>query len=314
MKKKIIEGYRLSYIEAVKMQNEYSDSELFTLADDLRKNFQGQKFSTCMIMNAKSGNCSEDCKWCAQSKFHNTKISVFPLVKYNDVLQEGQHAQMVGVEMFGLVASGRRVPKQEINELSDIYRKLNETTSNLKLCASLGLLRKEDLQKLFDAGVKRYHCNIETAPSYFNQLCTTHTIEEKVATIKAAQEVGMHICSGGIIGMGETMEQRIEMAVFLQSLHVDSIPINILQPMPNTPLEGASPLSDNEILRTLAVFRIVNPEADIRFAGGRMRIKHIQKEALQCGVSAAIVGDLLTTIGSTVKEDMELFQELGYEI
>lgn len=314
MKRKIIEGYRLNYIEAVKMQNEYSDLELCTLANDLREHFQEKRLSTCMIMNAKSGRCSEDCKWCAQSKFHNTGISVYPLVEYDDALTEAQYATSVGVEMFGLVASGRRSSQREINQLTAIYQKLNDATSNLKFCASLGLLTKNDLQKLYQAGVRRYHCNIETAPSYFNKLCTTHTIEEKVATIKAAQEVGMTICSGGIIGMGETMEQRIEMAVFLQSLKVDSIPINLLQPIPKTPLEDASPLSDSEILRTFAIFRIINPQADIRFAGGRIRIKHIQKQALSSGVSGAILGDMLTTIGSTVREDLKLFEELGYRI
>lgn len=314
MKKKIIEGYRLSYIEAMRIQDEYSNSELFTLANDLRKHFQGQKLSTCMIKNAKSGSCSEDCKWCAQSKFHNTGISVFPLVDYDNTLAEVQYAETVGVEMFGLVASGRRVSQREVGQLTEIYKKLSSATPNIKLCSSLGLLSKDDLKKLYESGVRRYHCNIETAPSYFDRLCTTHTIEEKVATIKAAQEVGMSICSGGIIGMGETMEQRIEMAVFLQSLKVDSIPINLLQPIANTPLEGATPLNDNEILRTFAIFRIINPQADIRFAGGRMRIKHIQKQAFGTGVSGAMLGNLLTTIGSGVEEDLELFEELGYKI
>lgn len=167
-----------------------------------------------MIMNVKSGNCSEDCKWCSQSKFYNTDISIFPLVKYDAAVIEVLNAERVGVEMFGFVASGRRASKREIAQLSDTYKKLIETTPRIKFCASLGLLAKDDMQILFDAGVRRYHCNIETAPSHFKNLCTTHTIEEKVATIKAAQEVGMSICSGGIIGMSETMEQRIEMALF----------------------------------------------------------------------------------------------------
>lgn len=314
MKKKIIEGYRLSYIEAVKMLDEYSDAELFSLADDLRNHFQGKKISTCMIMNAKSGACTENCKWCSQSKFHNTGISVYPLVNLDDAVRDAQNAESNGVERFGLVTSGRSVSQREVDQLVHIYQGLKKATPRLNLCSSLGLISKDKLQKLYDAGVRRYHCNIETAPSYFEKLCTTHTVEEKVETIKAAQEVGMSICSGGIIGMGETMEQRVEMAVLLQQLNVDSIPVNLLQPIPNTPLEGVSPLGDNEILRSFAMFKIVNPQADVRLAGGRVRIKHIQEEALKSGISGALVGDMLTTIGSKVKEDFAVFDKLGYTI
>ena len=312
MKQKIIEGYKLTYIEAIKMLQEYSDIELFDLANDLRTHFQGKKLATCMIMNAKSGSCSEDCKWCSQSKHHNTGVAVYPLVDYHKTLKDAQCAETKGVDMFGLVTSGRRVSDREVDQLVDIYQKLGKSTPKLNLCSSLGLVSKNQLQKLYDAGVKRYHCNIETAPSYFDKLCTTHTVEEKVATIKDAQEVGMSICSGGIIGMGETMEQRVEMAIFLRELNVDSIPINLLQPIPNTPLANAQPLTDNEILRSFAIFKIINPQADIRFAGGRIHIKHIQKEALKSGVSAALVGDMLTTIGSKVEEDFKVFDQLGY--
>lgn len=314
MKKKIIDGYRVSYIEAVKMLNEYSDTELYSLADDLRNHFQGKKISTCMIMNAKSGACTENCKWCSQSKFHNTGVSVYPLVDYNQTLKDAQNAEKEGVERFGLVTSGRSVSQREVDQLVHIYRGLKKSTPKLNLCSSLGLISKDKLQKLYDAGVRRYHCNIETAPSYFEKLCTTHSIEEKIETIKAAQEVGMSICSGGIISMGETMEQRIEMAVLLQKLNIDSIPVNLLQPIPNTPLAEVLPLEDTEILRSFAMFKIINPRADVRLAGGRVRIKHIQKEALKSGISGALVGDMLTTIGSKVKEDFETFNQLGYTI
>lgn len=312
MKEKIINGYRLSYISAVKMLDEYSDSELFMLADDLRTHFQKRRLSTCMIQNAKSGSCSEDCKWCAQSKYHNTGVSVYPLMSYDNILKEARYAEIVGIKMFCLVTSGKRVSSNEVDKLVDIYQKLSKETPRLDFCSSLGLVSKDELQKLYRAGVKRFHCNIETAPSYFSKLCTTHSVEEKVATIKAAQEVGMNICSGGIIGMGETMEQRIEMAIFLQQLKVDSIPLNLLQPISNTPLEGIQPLSDSEILKTFAIFKIINPQADIRFAAGRVRIKHIQNQALKSGVSGAMLGNMLTTIGSNVKEDLETFNQLGY--
>lgn len=313
MKQKIIEGYRLTHNEAVELLNTTSREELYKLANDLREHFHRRHIATCMIMNAKSGACSEDCKWCSQSRLHQTSTPVYRLVSAGEALKDAQVAESSRVEMFGLVTSGKRVSAKEIDQLTCIYNKLRTKTPKLRLCSSLGLVSKADLQKLYDAGVRRYHCNIETAPSFFPRLCSTHTMDEKIATIKAAQEVGMGICSGGIIGMGETMEQRVEMAVLLQQLNVNSIPVNLLQPIQGTPLEHTTPLTDEEVLTAFAIFRIVNPTADIRFAAGRLQIKHIQEQALRCGVSASLVGDMLTTVGSKVNEDFTTFKQLGYD-
>lgn len=314
MKTKLIEGYRLNYDEAISLLDSYSDEKLFNLANELRQHFQRKNISTCTIQNAKSGNCSEDCKWCAQSKHNKTGINTYPLVTFEDVYQSAKDSESRGVKMFGLVTSGKKISNKEAKTLSDIYRKLKTEVPNIGLCSSLGLVSKDILTTLFNAGVRRYHCNIETAPSYFAQLCTTHSIEEKIQTIKNAQEVGMSICSGGIIGMGETMQQRVEMAILLQQLNVDSIPINILQPIKETPLHNQKPLDEKEILRTIAIFKIINPKADIRLAGGRIQVKHIQEQVLSCGVSGAIVGDLLTTIGSNIEEDFNNFSRMGYSI
>lgn len=303
----IINNLPVSLSEAVAFINVLSDDDIYRLANKLREHFNGDKFSTCMIMNAKSGNCTENCKWCAQSAQYQTDSPQFPLATIEEISKQASVAAAAKVHRYALVSSGRKPSPNEVKELVTIFSSLKQNQPNLKYCASLGLCTKQELETLYKAGVQRYHCNIETAPSFFSHLCTSHTLKDKLKTIRAAQEVGMTICSGGIIGMGETEEQRIEMALLLRSLQVDSIPINILLPIKGTELENQPPLSNREILRAYALFKIFNPKASIRFAAGRAKIKEIQDQALQCGVSASIVGDMLTTIGSSLEEDMKYF-------
>lgn len=314
MKEQIFNGYRVTYEEALEMVENWSDEQLFELANELREHFQGKKISTCMILNAKSGKCSENCKWCSQSAHHHTGVANYSMIGYDRVLEVATEAETSGVQKFSLVTSGRKLSSQEVKQVADSYTRLKKELKKVSLCGSFGLLTKNELQILYHSGMRMYHCNIESAPSFFPNLCSTHTIEEKTQTIGWAKEVGLKICSGGIIGMGETMRQRVEMAVYLQKLEVDSIPVNILMPIKGTPLEHVKPLTDHDILRSFAIFRIVNPTAEIRMAGGRITYRPIQEKALKCGVSAALVGNLLTTIGSGVEEDMELFKSLHYEV
>ncbi|MDE6392150.1 MAG: biotin synthase BioB, partial [Muribaculaceae bacterium] len=179
---------------------------------------------------------------------------------------------------------------------------------------SMGLLDRDELQKLWDAGVRRYHCNLEAAPDFFAGLCTTHTIEDKIRTIDAAREIGFEVCSGGIIGMGETPRQRVGLALALRRVEPHSIPINILCPIEGTPLEGSAPLSDEEVLDAIALFRFVHPRTTLRFAGGRASLgRETQLRAMRIGMNGGVVGDLLTTIGSTVADDKTLVSDAGMQ-
>lgn len=313
LKEKILEGGEITREEIFLLLQEEDKQALFNAAGEIRDKRAGRYFDTCSIINARSGRCSENCKWCAQSAIFPTHIDEYDLVEEQTCLKMARLNAEYGVNKFSFVTSGRALSDRNIERLCNYAVKIREE-SGLHLCASMGLLKKEQLQKLRDAGIKRYHCNLETSERYFPSLCTTHTYAEKIATIRAAQETGMEVCSGGIIGMGEKMEDRIDLALTLRQLGIKSIPLNILNPIPGTPLEGAGRMPDEEILTTIALFRFIHPEAYLRFAGGRMLIAHLETEAIQAGINAAIVGDLLTTVGSKVKEDMKKVKELGFSI
>lgn len=307
------EGYRLGYAEALELGQGGATDELCELADSLRAAFSGDAFDSCSIMNARSGRCTEDCKWCSQSIRHNTDIDIYPLVDAPAVLEMARHNAAKGIRRFSLVTSGRAMNDGEIEKSCALFRSVGQSVG-MEMCASMGLLTREQLEKLRSSGVRRYHCNLETAPSYFPLLCTTHTPQEKMQTIRWAQEAGMEVCSGGIIGMGESFAQRIEMAVTLRELGVRSVPLNVLNPIEGTPLAGTPRLGDDEILRTFAMFRIVNPEADLRFAGGRTLIKHLERRLLHAGVNASIMGDMLTTSGSDIDGDKRMVAEEGFSM
>lgn len=305
-------GGILSPQQAMALANHPDKEALYAIAHEITRSKMGNSFDTCSIINAKSGNCSEDCKWCAQSGHHATEVTCYPLLPVEECVRQAVYNRRQGIGRFSFVTSGKKLSRGEVGALAATVRAVRREC-DIKCCASMGLLGKEELQLLFDSGVENYHCNIETAPSHFPTLCSTHTIADKMRTIEAAREVGFRICSGGIIGMGETMEQRIEMALFLRKASVRSIPLNLLQPIPGTPLADIPPLSEEEILTTIALFRFINPEAYLRFSGGRaLMAPEVQQKALYIGVNAAIIGDLLTTLGSRVEEDKQLFAAMDY--
>lgn len=313
LKQRVLSGGEVTREEALGLGRAEDKEALYAAAGEIRERMAGWRFDTCSIINARSGRCSEDCRWCAQSAAYRTGVETYELVDEATCLEMAALNERYGVDKFSFVTSGRRLSEGNVERICGYARAIRER-SGIRLCASTGLLRKEQLRKLKEAGIMRYHCNLETSPRYFARMCTTHTMEEKVATIRAAQEVGMEVCSGGIIGMGESMEDRVDLALALRELGVRSIPINVLNPIPGTPLEHAAPLTDEEVLTTVALFRFIHPSAYLRFAGGRRLIAHIETEAIRAGINAAIVGDLLTTVGSKVAEDMEKARRLGFTL
>ncbi len=314
LKNKVLGGYALTYEEGVALTQLSNKEELYQAADEIRAHFCGNKMDLCSITNAKSGKCSEDCKWCSQSAHHKTNVEEYEVVDRAVALKEAKENDANGVKRQSLVTSGKRVSDKTLDNLLPIYKEIREKTK-MGTCASMGLITETQMRRLQEeAGIDHYHCNIETAPSFFAQVCSTHTMEEKIETINIAHKLGIRVCSGGIIGLGETMEQRVEMAATLRDLKVQSIPINILMPVKGTPMENNPMLTEEEIMTTIAVFRFINPKANLRFAGGRMQIKDYQHKALRAGINAALTGNYLTTTGSQTADDLRDFKAAGFDV
>lgn len=309
----IDDGYRVSREEAVAL-SAYEDLDgLCDAADRIMTALVGREVDSCSIVNARSGLCGEDCKWCAQASRHHTGCSTYNIIDTEEAMAAARANEAAGVKRFSLVTSGKRVTDKDMPAFCDLYRRLGKETK-LYLCASMGLLSREQLDELSKAGVKRYHCNLETSESFFPRLCTTHTQEEKKRTIRAAREAGMAICSGGIIGMGESMADRLNLAFELRELGVDSVPINILNPIKGTPLESQPLISEEEVIRTVALFRFILPDKTLRFAGGRARLsRESMLRILRGGMNGALMGDLLTSVGNSVNEDRQLFADADME-
>lgn len=307
----IIDGRRLNKSDDLEFFKTCELDVLCMGADKIRQHFNGDKIELCSIISGKSGRCPEDCKYCAQSAYHNTGCQVYDFLPTEDFVKACQANQDAGVDRFSIVTSGRRLDDADFEKVIGIYEILGREFT-IDLCASHGFLSADQFRRLREAGVCRYHHNIETSRRYFPEICTTHTYDQKLETIKLVKAAGMQVCSGGIIGMGENFDDRIDMALDLAELGVDSIPLNALMPIKGTPLEDMERISESDILRTVAIFKFINPEADVRLAAGRALISGAGEAAFKAGASASITGDMLTTAGgATVKSDKEMLERLG---
>lgn len=310
--KRIIDGGNISYQEAV-MLVDIDLEKLKQGANQIREHYCSNHFDLCSIINGKSGRCSEDCKYCAQSRYYQTEIDVYDLLDVNQIKEMALHNQNKGVGRFSIVTSGRKLSDCEFDKILSIYQQLNNSC-HISLCASLGLLNLEQFNKLKEIGVTRYHNNLETSRNYFKNICTTHTYAQKIQVIKDAKAAGLQVCSGGIMGMGESWQDRIDLAFTLKELEIKSIPINILNPIARTPLEHQKPLSKEEIERIIAIFRFINPDATIRMAGGRGLLDDQGISVFKSGANGAITGDMLTTSGITIDDDQKNIKALNYEV
>lgn len=307
----IIEGKRLSREDDLDFFVTCNLNDLCAGADKIREACIGDRVDLCSIINGMSGRCTEDCKYCAQSAHNHTDCEVYDFLPEEKIMEACKTNEKEGVDRFAIVTAGRALSGEEFDKAIKAYERMNKEC-DIELCASMGFLSADQLHRLHEAGVTSYHHNIETSRRNFPNICSTHTYDMKIETLKKVKAEGMYACSGGIIGMGESWEDRIDMAVSLAEVGVDSIPINALMPIKGTPLENLESLTEDEILRTIAMFRYINPEADIRLAAGRALMKNDGEMAFKSGASATITGNMLTTVAAaTIQSDRKMLQNIG---
>ena len=278
--------------------------------------YMSNNIEFCSLINARNGKCSQNCKYCAQSSHYCTNIESYPLVNIQEVIKAAKESKENKVSRFAIVTSGKTPDEGRDFQIElDMIKAINEV-GGLKSCASIGILNEEQAKQLAQAGLKRFHHNINTCRSYYPEVCTTHSWDDRLNTCKLVKKYGMELCCGVILGMGETIEQRVEMAMELAEIEPNSIPINILMPIPETPFENYHDKIDEEnVLRTMAIFKIANPKSVVRFCGGRMRLSQENQElALKTCVEGILVGNYLTTVGREPHEDLETANKLGKNI
>jgi biotin synthase len=287
--------------------------DLFALANRVREKFRGNRIDLCSIVNAKSGACPEDCSFCAQSAHSRTAAKVYPLLDREKVLGSASSAKRNGVRRFCIVTSGKKTSAGEIDKICGLVSEIKDI--GLLPCATLGMLDQEEMQQLKDAGLDRYHHNLETSEDFFSEICSTHTYRDKIKTIEAAGSTGLSICSGGIFGLGESWDDRIDMAFALKDIGVDSVPINFITPVDGTPMAGKELLDPLEALKIIAVYRLILPGREIRVCGGRPRtLRDLNSLIFTAGADGLLLGNYLTTTGREPEDDLRMIRDMGIEI
>lgn len=312
LKQRILAGEPLDKQSVLPLLDAPLDA-LCSAADEIRRHFCGSTFDICTIINAKSGRCSEDCKYCAQSAHYQTDIEQYALLDTDTIVRQARYNAERGVLRYSIVTSGRHLGDAEVDRVCESIRAIRAQVG-IEVCVSFGLLNEAQFAKLKAAGASRVHCNLEASRGYFAAVCTTHSYDEKIETLKAARRAGLSVCSGGIMGLGERMSDRIDVALELRGLGVKSVPVNFLNPIPGTPLAQNILLDDDEKRRIIAIYRFLLPDASIRLAGGRGLIADKGADCFRSGANAAISGDMLTTAGITIETDLRLIDALGFEV
>lgn len=310
----IIDGRRLNRKDDLTVLLYADLEELCQGADKIRRALCGDRADLCSIINGRSGRCSENCRFCAQSAHHHTDCSVYGFLDKQELLDSCGQMHLRGVDRFSVVTSGRTMEGDDLERSVEAYAAMHERYPDMVLCASHGLMSVEDMKRLKEAGVTMYHTNVETSSRFFPEICTTHTYEDKLAQIGRVKKAGLSVCSGGIFGMGESWQDRLDMAVMLAELEVGSIPLNFLIPVKGTPLEDQPRLTQEEIVRIVAFFRYINPEAHIRIAAGRIYFENGAEILFRSGANAVLTGDMLTTAGSGTVQDREMLTRLGFTL
>lgn len=310
----VLTGGEISFEQVAALENVKGADLYFLLAyaSKIREQFCGDKIDLCSIVSARTGGCRENCAFCAQSVHHGTKIKSEVNLDEEDILVKARAVEKLGAHHFDIVTSGLgyKIYDAEFQHILKIFRRLKKEI-NITLCACLGVIGQAEAQALKEAGVSRYNHNLEAAESFFSQIVTTHSYQQREQTIRAVKKAGMEVCTGGIIGMGETFIQRVELAFALRNLEVDSVPLNILNPISGTPLEGRQRLSPLEVMKTLAVFRFILPQQIIKLAGGReINLRSLQSLSFLSGINGMLVGNYLTTEGQSVETDLAILNDL----
>jgi biotin synthase len=300
-------AYALSQINGAELY------DLFATARRVREKFRGNKVDLCSIVNAKSGACPEDCSFCAQSSYSKTHANNYPLLNKENILEAALYARQHGVKRFCIVTSGKTPSNRDLDKICYFISDLRKY--EILPCSTLGMLDPEQLRQLKEAGLNRYHHNLETSEAFFSEICTTHTYQDKMKTISAAKSLDLSLCSGGIFGLGESWEDRIEMAFALKDIGVDSVPINFFTPVKGTPLGDREMLSPLEALKIIAIYRLILPEREIRVCGGRpVTLRDLNSHIFMAGADGLLLGNYLTTKGRDPREDLQMIHDMGLEI